>query len=69
MRPKRLIQTGEWLASADPNVKLTAGRWESYLANQEVVEGHLGADGTAMARQRAAALLEGGWGAVFDRIE
>jgi hypothetical protein len=48
--------------------ELTAGRWEGYLANQEALEQALGADGAAMARARAAALLEAGWQAAWPEI-
>jgi len=33
------------------------------------LEQALGADGAALARQRAQALVEGGWAVAWDRIE
>ncbi|MCP9782845.1 hypothetical protein KBY83_05850 [Cyanobium sp. WKJ7-Wakatipu] len=61
--------TGKRRAKRAADGELTTGRWEGYLANQEALEQALGVDGAAMARQRAEALREGGWGAVFDRID
>ena len=49
--------------------ELTTGRWEQLKANQEALEQALGVDGAAMARQRAEALRESGWGAAWPAIE
>ena len=48
--------------------ELTTGRWEGLNANEKALEARLGADGAAMARARAAALLEAGWGACWSEI-
>jgi hypothetical protein len=48
--------------------ELVARRCEQLDTNQAALVAHLGADGAAMARQRAAALLEGGWGACWSEI-
>jgi len=47
-----------------PDGELTSGLWEGFKAQQEGLEQAYGTDGVAEARQRARALLEGGWGAV-----
>ena len=60
---------GKRRAKRAPDGELTAAMWSGLNANQEALEQALGVDGAAMARQRAEALREGGWGAVFDRIE
>ena len=49
--------------------ELTTGRWEQLDANEKALQQALGADGAAMARARAAALLEGGWQAAWPVIE
>jgi hypothetical protein len=48
--------------------ELTTGRWEQLNANEKALQQALGADGAAMARQRAAALLEAGWQAAWPEI-
>ena len=52
-----------------PDGELTTGRWEAYLGNQEALEQRLGRDGAAEARERAQALVEGGWAAAWPAIE
>ena len=49
--------------------ELVTASWEGFRSQQQAMEAHLGADGLKAAQQRAQALVEGGWGAVFDRIE
>jgi hypothetical protein len=49
-----------------PDGELTTGLWEGYLASQEALVARLGADGAAMARARAEALVSQGWGAVWS---
>ncbi len=48
--------------------ELTTGRWEQLDANEKALQQASGADGAAMARARAAALLEHGWGACWSEI-
>ncbi len=49
--------------------ELTTGRWEQLDANEKALQQALGADGAAMARARAVALLEAGWQAAWPVIE
>ena len=55
-------------AKRQPDGELTTGRWEQLDANQASLEARLGADGAAIARARAVALLEHGWGACWSEI-
>ena len=48
---------------------LTTGLWEQLNGSQEALEARLGADGAAMARARAEALVSQGWGAAWSEIE
>jgi hypothetical protein len=48
--------------------ELVARHCEQLDANEKALEARLGADGAAMARARAAALLERGWGACWSEI-
>lgn len=45
--------------------ELVTASWEGYRSQQKALEAHLGADGLKAAQQRAQALVEGGWAAVF----
>ncbi len=49
--------------------ELTTGRWDQLNANEKALQQALGADGAAMARARAEALVSGGWGAAWPAIE
>lgn len=49
--------------------ELVTASWESFRSQQQALEAHLGADGLKAAQQGAQALVQGGWGACWDRIE
>ena len=63
------------LAMAKPRSKrkqdgeLVTASWESFRANQEALEAHLGPDGAQLARERAQRLVSGGWAAAWPAIE
>ena len=52
-----------------PDGALTAGRWEGFRSQQQALEAQRGPDGAAEARERAEALVSGGWAAAWPAIE
>ena len=63
------------LAMAKPRSKrkqdgeLVTANWEGFRSQQQAMEAHLGPDGAAEARERAQALVSGGWAAAWPAIE